>query len=58
MYGNKIDNLIILKENNINVPDFIIIKYEDIIKTEIPEIKDVLIHFEPDDEIDDKIIYT
>ncbi|WP_303235423.1 cation diffusion facilitator family transporter [Methanosphaera cuniculi] len=33
-------------------------KYEDIIKTEIPEIKDVLIHFEPDDEIDDKIIYT
>lgn len=32
MYGNKIDNLIILKENNINVPDFIIIKYEDIVK--------------------------
>ncbi|WP_304125526.1 cation diffusion facilitator family transporter [Methanosphaera cuniculi] len=32
-------------------------KYEDIIKTEIPEIKDVLIHFEPDDEIDDEIIY-
>lgn len=32
MYGNKIDNLIILKENNIRVPDFIIIKYEDIVK--------------------------
>ena len=32
MYGNKIDNLIILKENNIRVPDFIIIKYEDVIK--------------------------
>ena len=32
MYGNKIDNLIILKENNINVPNFIIIKYEDIVK--------------------------
>ena len=32
MYGNKIDNLIILKEKNINVPDFIIIKYEDIVK--------------------------
>ncbi len=32
MYGSKIDNLIILKENNINVPDFIIIKYEDIVK--------------------------
>lgn len=32
MYGNKIDNLLILKENKINVPDFFIIKYEDVIK--------------------------
>lgn len=32
MYGNKIDNLVILKDNYINVPDFIIIKHEDIVK--------------------------
>lgn len=32
-------------------------EYEDKIKEEIPEIKDILIHFEPDDEIDDKIEY-
>lgn len=32
MYGNKIDNLIILKEKNIRIPDFIIIKYEDVVK--------------------------
>ena len=30
MYGNKIDNLIKLKNNNINIPDFIIVKFEDI----------------------------
>ena len=32
MYGNKIDNLIKLKNNNINIPDFIIVKFEDIVK--------------------------
>ena len=32
MYGNKIDNLIKLKNNNIDIPDFIIVKYEDIVK--------------------------
>lgn len=29
MYGNKIDNLIKLKEKGVNVPEFIIVKYED-----------------------------
>lgn len=32
MYGNKIDNLVVLKDNYINVPDFIIIKHEDVVK--------------------------
>jgi hypothetical protein len=31
MLGNKINNLIKLKENKINVPDFEIIKYQDYI---------------------------
>lgn len=40
MYGSKIDNLIKLKENGFNVPDFTVVPYEealkDVIKVELP----------------------
>ena len=35
MLGSKIENLIKLKEHNFNVPNFFIIKHEDVIKTKI-----------------------
>ena len=36
MLGSKIENLIKLKEHNFNVPNFFILKHEDVIKTKIP----------------------
>ena len=35
MLGSKIENLIKLKEHNFNVPNFFILKHEDVIKTKI-----------------------
>ena len=35
MLGSKIENLKKLKDNNINVPSFIIIKYDDVVKEKV-----------------------
>ena len=35
MYGSKIDNLIKLKKNGFNVPDFTVVPYEEALKDDI-----------------------
>ena len=35
MLGSKIDNLFLLKKENVNVPNFIVIKHKDVLKKEI-----------------------
>lgn len=50
MFGSKIDNLITLKENGINVPDFEIVKFDDCIKN-LEELKNII---EKNQELENK----
>lgn len=43
MFGNKYDNLVKLKENGFNIPDFEIIKFDDVIKN-TDEINNILLN--------------